>query len=324
LVAADRQDYSNFETEYPCTDAGDVWVGTRIVSCPLCVAGKNGEFSASFIAIINGVPTVDIGTASEFAIGKLQAKKDEFVVYKFKTTNPAQTAHFQILKCGSCIIDQFAYFFAPASMSLADATKPENEFKNSTTAMDLSRRLELPVPTAGEYQLVVKAGSAGEKTELWARYKLNAEPGKDFEKAECPYGKCGADDAKACGKCNKNGCNWCGGTQGECVQVSCNKPEDLIAEESKCTDMEVVCKSNKDCRSCVGTKGCLFCDTAATFGGSSGSCTSGVDGLGQQCNVLAGIKFTKMFTKAADCPSAASSVVLSAMAVVFLGLLSML
>lgn len=309
---------TNGEFETDC-EAGDFSFGAKVESCALCILGAEAKFTISFAVIQDGNGFVDIGQASSFRTGTFYLGGDKFIVHKFKTTTANQIAHFKVTKSFTSVFDDLSYFGAPGDKTIADATVKENEL-TSTAAADVGRRIQINATTAGDYQFVIKLASIGNKTELATRFQLNKEPDDvKYHEARCPQVSCTAEDYQGCKVCTDKDCNWCGGSENKCVAGACVKSEDAIIDEDKCPDIDAECrKFEKDCVKCLSAKkGCIYCDTGATFGISSGQCSAGVDGLGKACNAVGdAIKITKKYTEASACPASASTVVMSLAAVV--------
>jgi hypothetical protein len=314
---------TNQEFDFDCA-AGTYSLGAKVESCALCILGANAVFSVSVVVLQDGNGVLDIGQETSFYAGTFYLTADKYIIHKFKTTAANQIGHFKIIKSFTSVFDNLSYFAAPGDKTIAEATATAYEL-SSTPALDGGRRLVVNATTAGEYQFIVKLNSIGNKTELATKFQLNKEPDDvKYHEARCPQVSCSAADSQGCGACTKNGCNWCAGAEEKCVEGDCSVLADLVIATDKCVDIDAECrKFEKDCGKCLMKKGCIYCDTGATFGISSGQCSAGVDSLGKECNVVGdAIKITKKYTEVSACPSSASTVVAS-LAVAVVALLSM-
>ncbi len=304
--------------------AGDHWFGAKVISCPLCVDALgtgSAKFWTSVHVVQDGNAILDIGTEKEWFGSTVVLEKDKAIVLRYTTETDNQVAHFLIDKSFTSSADNLKYFAGTGAQTLADILTG-NETASSTAGVGASTRVQVSHATKGAYQFVVQGAALTGTSEITVRFRLNGAPDSGEKKVEyvegkCPSKVCSADALKGCSQCVKNGCNWCGGLQNSCVPASCNVLADLIHDDDDCPDIQKECEAVKDCKACVAKKGCLFCDTGATFGISSGSCTAGADNLGQQCNKVGeALSVTKAYKTAAECPSSAASLVVSLAAAV--------
>jgi hypothetical protein len=313
---ADAKAFEGQQFEIDCP-AGDVNVGLKVTECKLCVPALgtgSSPFLLSTTIIQDSVPVITVpSTGTEWYGSTIVVPQDGTIVFKYATTTASQVAHFLIDKSASSAADNVQYFAGDAATTPADLIKG-TEAMTTTAGAGASARAQINHDVAGSYQFVVVSKALTGKTELTIRFRLNKAPDTDPKLAlvepHCPQQVCSKDELKGCSQCAKNGCNWCGGLQSACVAGECSLLTDLIDDDDKCPDIKAECKKLKTCTECVGKKGCLYCDTGATFGFSTGECLSGVDDLGQSCN-FAGSTFTKTAKTVAEC-NGASSLIASA------------
>jgi hypothetical protein len=313
---ADAKSFTDQQFEIDCP-AGDVNVGLKVTECKLCVPALStgsSPFWLSTTIIQDSVPVITVpSTGTEWYGSTIVVPPDGTIVFKYATTTASQVAHFLIDKSASSSADNVQYFAGDAATTPADLIKG-TEAMTTTAGTGASARAQINHDVAGSYQFVVVSKALTGKTELTIRFRLNKAPDTDPKLAlvepHCPQQVCSKDELKGCSQCAKNGCNWCGGLQSACVAGECSLLTDLIDDDDKCPDIKAECKKLKTCTECVGKKGCLYCDTGATFGFSTGECLSGVDDLGQSCN-FAGSTFTKTAKTVAEC-NGASSLIASA------------